>query len=151
MQTVIIGLPDVDAKGTKPTATSTPLVKKPWLWVGLAAPAVTVVIIAVIVTKRRRGRNRKRDKNTRENVIQMKQMVPLVPPTGRNERGELDDVFDTAIPLPRPDATASFRNSGGLSRFLVSVCGYIRIYLAVYGPENKGGFGLEKKREPFVV
>ena len=25
------------------------------------------------------------------------------------------------------------------------VCGYIRIYLAVYGPEIIGGFGLEEK------
>ena len=29
----------------------------------------------------------------------------------------------------------------------MSVCGYIRIYLAVYGPENKGGFGLEGKKK----
>ena len=36
-------------------------------------------------------------------------------------------------------------HSGGLSHFLMSVFGYIRIYLAVYGPENKGGFGLEEK------
>ena len=27
----------------------------------------------------------------------------------------------------------------------MSVSGYIRIYRAVYGPENKGGFGLEEK------
>ena len=27
----------------------------------------------------------------------------------------------------------------------MSVCGYIRIYLGVYGPENNGGFGLEEK------
>ena len=27
----------------------------------------------------------------------------------------------------------------------MSVCGYIRIYLAVYSLENKGGFGLEEK------
>ena len=33
----------------------------------------------------------------------------------------------------------------------MSVCGYICIYLAVYGPENKGDFGLEKrKRKPFA-
>ena len=35
--------------------------------------------------------------------------------------------------------------SGCLSQFWVSVCGYIPIYLAVYGPETKGSFGLEEK------
>ena len=28
----------------------------------------------------------------------------------------------------------------------MSVCGYIRIYLAVYGPENKGASGREEKK-----
>ena len=37
--------------------------------------------------------------------------------------------------------------SGGLSHFLVSVYGYIRIYLVVYGPEIIGGFGLEEKSQ----
>ena len=29
----------------------------------------------------------------------------------------------------------------------MSVCGYICIYLVVYGPETKGGFGLEEKSQ----
>ena len=29
----------------------------------------------------------------------------------------------------------------------MSVCGYIRIYLAVYGPEIIGGFGLEENSQ----
>ena len=33
----------------------------------------------------------------------------------------------------------------------MSVCGYIRIHLAVYGPENTGGFSLEEKTKEFVV
>ena len=37
--------------------------------------------------------------------------------------------------------------AGGLSNFRVSVCGYIRVYLAIYGPEINGGFGLEGKSE----
>ena len=37
--------------------------------------------------------------------------------------------------------------SGGLSHVLVSVGGYIRIYLPVYGPEIIGGFGLEEKSQ----
>ena len=37
--------------------------------------------------------------------------------------------------------------SGGLSHFWVSVCGYIRIYLAVYVPEIIDGFGLEEKSQ----
>ena len=39
------------------------------------------------------------------------------------------------------------RRSGGLSQFLVSVCGYIRICLAVYGSELIGGFGVEEKSQ----
>ena len=35
--------------------------------------------------------------------------------------------------------------SGGLSHFLVSVCGYIHIFLVVYDPEIIGGFILEEK------
>ena len=35
--------------------------------------------------------------------------------------------------------------SGGLSTISMSVCGYIRIYLAVYGPEIIDGFVLEEK------
>ena len=31
----------------------------------------------------------------------------------------------------------------------MSVCGYIGIYLAVYCPETKGGFGLEEKVKVF--
>ena len=33
----------------------------------------------------------------------------------------------------------------------MSVCGYIRIYLAVYGSEIIGGFGLEEKTKRFAV
>ena len=98
MQTIaVLGL---DAKGTKPTATSTPLVKNPWLWVGLAASIVAMVVIAVKAIKCRRGRNRKRDRNTLEDDTQRQQVTPLVSPTGHNERGELDEVFATTIPLP---------------------------------------------------
>ena len=39
------------------------------------------------------------------------------------------------------------RRSGGLSQFLVSVCGYIRICLAVYGSEIIGGLGVEEKSQ----
>ena len=44
--------------------------------------------------------------------------------------------------------------SGGLSTISMSVCVYIRIYLAVYGPEIIDGFVLEEKsqkRKRFVV
>ena len=37
------------------------------------------------------------------------------------------------------------RQSGGLSQFGVSICGYIHIYLAVHSPEIIGGFNLEGK------
>ena len=33
--------------------------------------------------------------------------------------------------------------AGGFNHSVVSVCGYISFYLAVYGPEIIGGFGLE--------
>ena len=33
----------------------------------------------------------------------------------------------------------------------MSVCGYIRVYLAAYGPEIIGGFSLVKKRKRFAV
>ena len=45
-------------------------------------------------------------------------------------------------------ATTFLWRSGGLSHLWVSIGGYIRIYLTVYGPEIIiGGFGLEEKSQ----
>ena len=62
------------------------------------------------------------------------------------ESAAIDNGSDALDPTNMVKSRVYNLYSGIFSHFLVSVCEYIHIYLAVYGPEIITSFGLEEKR-----